>query len=513
MFETARGLLYRSPGDIFKNPAGQEIAFSRVIYYPGMPGAYQTPEEFESAISQIEQQYPNIVWVNNRNSGTLAAAVLEFDVISDGQPTGKMYFGRFFKQINSDMAKTWKNNGLPGDWQLQKASSLKSSFKLKPADIFESNAQFETPLDLINAMSKSPNGYKWAAETAVMLSNKLPVYKDAKDKQTAIRDDLGEVLAPIALVQNMIKSPGLEQAKNDLNDGQDWSGTISFMKDKNAGLKDSEVILPNGTALGISSKGKGGATASIKNAYDGIALLREQSSGTDEKAKAAERLLNKYESAIVILEILATSSQLDGPLKLAEYFGVLGENESNLIRQLIKENHKDFTTVAAPQDIKDMLSEFTTVLSANRSNPKYNLGYHILAGVARDMADMVNSDKTINFSEACLKFINSTPLIQIYTYTEVQGNDVKVTRFDALYPPNFKGNIVLDASKVYYASDINGRYTFAFSPTTASAASSKNSNDSAQDQSAPIDTEIKPPSARAKADKMKEKEGPRTKRK
>jgi hypothetical protein len=465
LIEKARGLLYRSPGDPFKDPQGQEIRFVNVSYYPGIPGAYSNPEQVEAAKKKVENTKKGIQWSNNPSSSLLAFAVLEFDIVRNGQLNGKKYFGRFFKQITNNMEGAWKNNDLPGSWQLQKASSLKSSFKLKPADIFVPNAEFKTPQELINAMTNSQNGAQWAQETAAILGGQLPIYRDAKDKETAIRDDLGEVLAPLALVQNLISSPGLTQAQNDLNEGNDWSGTIRFPQAKNAGLVDSEVILPTGVVLGISSKGKAGATASIKNAFDGYQIIEQQSkSGTGEKAEAAERLIAKYAAAANILKKISTNSAIDGPLVLAEEFGILTQADSALIKTLIKENHKDLTQVQGTPEQLEMLSQFA-ISNANKAHPSYNIGYHILAGVAVDIASMVNSDKTINFSEACLKFVNASPIVQIYTSTQVAGNDVKVSKFDALYPPNFKGSLLLDASKVYYATGNNGRYTFAYSPT------------------------------------------------
>lgn len=471
LIEKARGLLYRSPGDAFKDPTGQEIRFVQAIYYPGMPGAYRTPEEMEQARQKIEKKYRGIKWVNNKNNSTLAAAVLEFDIIRNGQSIGKSYFGRYFKQIMANMEGSWKNDDLPGNWQLQKASSLKSSFKLKPSDIFSPGAEFNTPLDLINAMSQSANGAQWAQETAALLAGKMPVYKGAKDKETAIRDDLGEILGPIAVVQDMIKSPGIEEAKRTLNNNNALAGTIKFGGSKTEGLKDSDIIISPELTVAISSKGKSGATASIKNAYDGIESLRKKIAQGDT---TAQELLNKYKNAVDILQKIATSSQLDGPLVLATDQSIMGDdklppllnqNDVDLIKQLISQNHKDLTMIAADEPTKNKLAMLTTTISANRDNPSYNIGYHILAGLAKKVAELVNNNKEIKFSEACLKFINSTPIIQVYTFTKVVGDDVHVTKFDALYPPNFKGNILLDPSKVYYATGINGRYTFKYSPT------------------------------------------------
>ena len=40
--------------------------------------------------------------------------------------------------------------------------------------------------------------------------------------------------------------------------------------------------------------------------------------------------------------------------------------------------------------------------------------------------------------------------------------DLKVTGFQSKYPPDFKGTVGLDASKVYAATGTNGRVTFSY---------------------------------------------------
>lgn len=507
--EKARGLLYRATGDVFKNTQGQEIAFSKVINNPNNATRYNDLEEMDNAVAQAEQLFPNLQWVNKRTNSTLAFIILEFNQVIDGNvtDTNNFYFGKFFKEITSDMEGKWKNSELPGNWQLQKASSLKSSFKLKPIDIFPPESEFETPADLINEMANSPVGAEYAQPTSVMLNNKLPVYPNAKEKLTAIRDDFGEILAPIALVQNMIKNSAMDQAKEDFNNKNDWSGTIKFTGAKNSGLIDSEIILPTGITIGISSKGgKAGASASVKNAYDGYNIIQER-----VESEKDTKLLEQYANAVSIIETLATSSSIDGPLVLAENFGILGRSETDLIRKLIREKHKDLTNIAATQEQISMLAEFAAAKGANKMHPQYNIGYHILASVADDVAQMVNSDNEINFSEACLKFINANPIIQIYTSASiVNNNDVKIDSFKALYPPNFKGKLFLNSGKVYYATGTNGKYTLEFDKSKMDLDEPGSADDTQQVQE-PVG-DIKPPSARAKSDKMKVKAGPREKR-
>jgi hypothetical protein len=68
------------------------------------------------------------------------------------------------------------------------------------------------------------------------------------------------------------------------------------------------------------------------------------------------------------------------------------------------------------------------------------------------------------FKEACIKFLNTSPIIQLHLRANMKGNNVQVTGFDSKYPPDFKGTVGLDASKVYAATGIIGRVSFAYNP-------------------------------------------------
>ena len=91
-------------------------------------------------------------------------------------------------------------------------------------------------------------------------------------------------------------------------------------------------------------------------------------------------------------------------------------------------------------------------------NVGYSVGYHMLAGLAKEVCDVVNMKAS--FGKACLDFLNQSAIIQVYTEAKVAGNDVQITGFRSVYPPNFTGSVVLTCSKTYYASGVKGRFTF-----------------------------------------------------
>jgi hypothetical protein len=99
-------------------------------------------------------------------------------------------------------------------------------------------------------------------------------------------------------------------------------------------------------------------------------------------------------------------------------------------------------------------------IKAKTDNPRYNVGYHALAALARRVSTNINKDPM--FGEACLKFLNVSPIIQLHLNGSDKNNAFTVTGFTSKYPPDFKGTVGLDATKVYAATGIIGRVSFSY---------------------------------------------------
>jgi hypothetical protein len=454
LVEASRGLLYRTPGDEFfqgslENPVAV-MTFEKADYFPAEPGKFQDPEEFAQAVAQTEQAFPGIVWTN-RQPKIGGFAVLTFAGPKKGQ---KSYYGRFFGEIKADMAGQWKNDGIPGEWQLKKASSLKGSyFKLKPSDLFPPNSTFDSPQDILAAMQANPKVQNLIPGMQMLVNNKkLPEFAGTKSMETAVRDDLGETIGPIALVQGMVTSSGAEAARKDILGAKGtWAGSqINFPASKTNGLVDSYIYTTEGIEVGLSSKGDQGATASIKNVADGIKIAQ---------AQANTKLLNKYQDQIKVINDVAGSSAKAFPLSQGVMQKYITENQAELILDMTKTGIKDLSQTKISAGDRKVFQDLMKDI-APTDNPRYNVGFHILASLARRVVAEINKDP--KFGEACLTFLNISPIIQLHMQTRTTGEDVAVTGFTSKYPPNFNGTVALDASKVYYATGVNGRCTFAY---------------------------------------------------
>jgi len=453
--EKSRGLLYRDKGDEFfqgnKDNPTAEIVFDQVAYFPGQPGSYTNYDEMSVAVNDVSTQYPNIVWSNKPTQGSKAFAIIAFDGPGTGQ---KSYYGRFFAEIKQDMAGLWKNSEIPGGWQLNKAVSLKGSYyKLKPADLFPTNSTFDSPGACVGAMGSRPgtspdelaNIDKIRPGMDQLLGGKLPTFDNVGDMVTAVRDDLGETVGPIALVQGMINTGGAEAARKDIlgTQGSYAGSAINFPAAKNNGLVDSYLLHPTGIEIGISSKGEKGASASVKNISDGIKAARD---------KGMDKLLKTYAPQVEIIDNIGNMSAINFPIEYGVEQGIIDQTTGDEILSLVKSGAKETQN---PQILELMSS-----IKAKTDNPRYNVGYHALASLARKVSATINADP--KFGEACLKFLNTSPIIQLHLNGKDSAGNYTVTGFTSKYPPDFKGTVGLDAGKVYAATGIIGRVSFAY---------------------------------------------------
>lgn len=507
IMEKARGLLYRDPGDTFfqgslQSPSA-EIKFRDLEYYPGQPGAYDSYDEMAKVGQELSKQYPQgIIWSNKPGARSRAFAILTFDGPGHGQTTS---FGRFFDQIKPDMSGLWKNNELPGNWQLKKATSLKGSYyKLKPSDIFPPESKFSSPAECIAAIGSNPDTASPGQDQAIqeirpgmqmLLKNQYPVFDNIDENMvSAVRDDLGETIGPIAMIQGMIKNPTLEKARVDiLGQGGSFSGsTIYFPASKINGLVDSYLIQPGGVEVGVSSKGESGAKASVKNIADGVERARK---------KDMTDLLNQYQDQVKIIDRVGSLASRDLPLVLGQENGYIDKSQAAAILKLISSGAKTLDKVDMSSQDREVLQALMDEYRPKTDNPKYNVGYHVLAVLAKKVMADINKDPI--FGEACLKFLNTSPIVQLHLKGRGGKNNYAVTGFEVKYPPDFRGTVALDASKVYSATGTNGRVSFAYNPTQDAeslvAPADEPGDSPAPAASAAMDQDFEPPRSKVRA--------------
>ena len=89
------GLANRKPGDLWKNPEGEEISFVSLDFYPPS-GAYESIDERNSQIDALGVEKSIISWTNAPKNNLLGFAIATFK----DQDNKKKYFGKYFQSIS-----------------------------------------------------------------------------------------------------------------------------------------------------------------------------------------------------------------------------------------------------------------------------------------------------------------------------------------------------------------------------------------------------------------------------
>jgi hypothetical protein len=439
----AKGIMGRVAGDKFVK-GEKQLEFQGVTVYPEDSQQFESPEMRDAAIAEFEKQTgAKIEWTNVPNKGTLAFAVATLtDPLNNDKPT---YWGRHFKAKMVDMMGAWGNAQVPAGWKLQKAGALKLDIGIDPQHLIKSEKLHSSIDDIIATVGANSQGHQMQGELIgglEQIKNKQnPVFEGDIQHLPALRDYFGEIMGPCALMAGMVKGQA-EDANRDLLKGAGWDKCQVFWpQSMNYALVDSVFIGPNGEEVGVSSKGGKGARASAKNIADAI-------------KKAPPKMIKKYQMTVEIIKIVDETPAIEAPFRLAELAQILPTGLEKEVKGYIKSGKTDY--VGLSNDAKELFNYGTP----RQDVPGFNTGYALLALLAKKVAAAVNQAPA--FSEGCIAFLNQSSIVQLYCKMGKSGKDARVTGWDAVYPPNFQGRVVLDGSKNYYSSRIGGKFAFGF---------------------------------------------------
>jgi len=438
----AKGVFGRNQGDPFLHTNGEIAEFVDVGAFPDLQTQgkqYDSPESRDISISNIEKEYNTVIqWVNAPNATSLAFAVARVQT-SDGKV---LLWGRYFKQVSPDMMGKWSNKEVPAGWSLQTKGAKKVASGLDPQTLIGSEQQFKGPGAVIQQVARSGDEVLTNAleQTA---QGKLAVFPGMVDQLETIRDYFGEIMGPVAMMGGIVGGQA-DEAKVALAGGTDWANMpIFWPQSKNHNLVDSEFTAPNGVKIGVSSKGGKGAAASVKNLYDSLMLNQKN-----------VELMRTVEYAGSIVTAIAENTAMQGPFVLGEMLGISTPALRDEVNSCIESGKRDF------DGLSEEATKFASTIKSDPTKPGFNTGYAILAGLAKAVAGIVNSNP--EFTKGALALLNTASIVQLYTKVSKKGDDVAVTSYEAVYPPNFKGTILLDNGKTYYGGVPKGKFAFKF---------------------------------------------------
>ena len=437
------GLAGRKPGDVFRNPQGEEIVFNDIKFFPAEGGKYDQPQ-LELAVQQVEQQDADIHWQNNRTPRMGGFALASFT-----GKNGEFFVGRYLESIKPSATENYVPNAI-GEYRFSGKAAAKAQAGLSPQDLLTDKIDLTVPM-IMNQLAQSmgTDNPLYAVAHRIAMGEPLPFSfpAPADVSFSAFRDYFCEILQPIAMQKGQYTGNAGEAAEKFL--GGSFSNTvISFDDSKTAGLSDSIMTNPEGKSVKISSKGGKGATASSKNLIDSVDEL--------EKTPEGKKFLKPYDEIVEMLREIQFQGQAGAPLYLGVLYDIITEEDAQSIEKLKNQplmNLNDIKSTSLSSTVKKL------ALNRKSDNPeKTNLYYHLIAAVAHEAAEQVNEQT--NFSKAAADILNNGALVQVYTKAKQNQNTWELGEFDTVYPGDTIKGVYLSASKTYYSTGIKGNFTF-----------------------------------------------------
>lgn len=428
------GLANRKPGEMWQNSQGQTLTFNNIGFYPEGGGTYDT-----AILQQVTQQVPDAHWVNKMP----AKGGVGIATFTDEQGN-EVYVGRYFQDIKINKTDNkWKNSEIVPGFEYQSKASKKESAGYKPSD-FLTDLKSQTPTSLANQVIAAfgPNSDEARAITTFMQSTESPIRVPKGNMElTTFRDYMGEILQPIALVMGKKVKGNADAAAMSFFGTNNYSDcVISFNEGTSGGLYDSLLVNSKGKQIKLSSKGESGAMASVVNFLRCIEEL--------EATPQGRKLRTKHQDVVDIIDAIDQGGHFGGPLELASHYGIIDNDDVHFV-PLLKN--------VGPQDPIDWgkHKKLQKLYNDRQANDPETMvpAEHMIAAIAYKVADHVNNNT--NFSAAASEILNTSALVQMYTYVKESGQDFIIS-FDANWPSTAVTGVKLSAGKTYMSTAKGG---------------------------------------------------------
>lgn len=320
-----------------------------------------------------------------------------------------------------------------------------------------------------------PNGFSDKIKIAFeqLDNNQMPVFKDCLHEHTALRDYFGEVIAPIMFVKNIgIEGVTIEQI---LCNKTSNIPLIRYQTFTNANLIDSYLIWPD-KEIGLSSKGNGGASASI------FSIFSEYENLEKTAPEVFKTLTTEYKQEIKFINFIVSCGIKAGPVVAAYLIGLITYDDMVAMLELLGqkqmlEDTKFIVKVPETENLAHTEYDFTRfgntklkddcVRYKNSFSPKFYdiiserkvrdpdkalFQYFTLSSIAKAVAHHLNYRSVLRINEFFYDVLKATDFIQINAKTKVVGNDIHFVSFKTIYPPVINGRVIIEADKSFYST-------------------------------------------------------------
>ena len=458
----ANEFLSESSGGIIRRgqevAQGKEVTFAKgestitlvsTVTIPEVEMRYENQEELEQALKDTLAANGNpVVLYYSKVAPKTGAALI---TLWKDDSNKSVAFVKFFNVKKSGaFPVTWTNADFGRETGYQQADNKiaeRAQFKLKPNELFKTDVDLPIAslADSIKQRTDLPEGVP--EQIQQLLANvtngaNQPVPGAAQYAST-YEIDLGESAAPIALVTGNFVGGDYRAAEEALLKplGMSWN-TIESVLFPGAGsnlLYDSYLRLNENTSLKVSSKDKkGGAAASVTG------LLKEISDNPDRFTEVTNN--KKYQQILQIVKTVAAHSAANGPIVLAKEFGIITDADAQVIVAKWNKGEKFNPGTKWSPGLSAVLKR----KGAKFQDPAYDLGFHLLAGVAELVADKLNAIAGISdFFKAILE---RSTMVQVKSAVRKTGDGANFSAFTVVYPPSFNGVIKVVAGNNYMST-------------------------------------------------------------
>jgi len=442
----SRGVTARKQGETYiaNNDPSEILTFQGIDVLPDGAPEYETSEEMLAAVDAAIPTGGVRIEDNSATVGTKAALVATMQREKTGQVE---YHVRYIKAIPATGVHTlWKTlNG----YRFSKGAE-QESIPIKPSDLIkDENYRTAQQLssDVVNSTNDLVSGTDHQALADIMkqsvnnaMTGSTSPIPGAAKYFNVLQKYAGEYLGPIAIMNNPATVGGDTAALMQAFEIKDFSGaSCSFPQDTAMELIDSVIKLSDGRDIQVSSKisTSGGAASSLSGVFK----------------QMTPEIQQQFPSGSQIIELLATESSVNGPLKVARQLGLIDQADVEALAGLDKasKNIADLGT----QRLQQMTSA-QGVQKGTLEREDYRVFYHALTAVMNAVIPVVNQQD--EFKKAMLEVLNNNQYVQLVTKGQVVKDDVTL-QYYTKFPAVYAGAPQL-VNKTYFATGQKGRIGF-----------------------------------------------------
>jgi len=421
---------------------------------PELKGSDRLSQEILNVTESIGSK--NVSTFGLRHGKSAIIVIMKNDVTSD-----QYIFVRktSSKRSLGPNAVFWQTSQFAKDTGLwaQTPQMKKAMLPIEPTDFITAGTIYSIN-QLIAAVAVGANKNKLPVElklglpkllTNVLNYKKTPV-PDLAQFQSAIEVKLSELAAPIALQTGNFTEGNYKEVEDGILKplGTSWvkATAVSFPP---IGEKLIDAMIHFGNEkIDISVKdSSGGASPSIATIAD-----------TLQSTEFSPAVRSIYKEQIQAIELLNSKTAINGPLDLAESYGWITTSDRKFLASIYKKGIKEVD--ALPENWQRILD--TVPYNTDKSHPEYQLGFHLLAMIAKSVAIKLNENPKLitDFFKAVL---SKSSLVQVYAKTETdKDGGLFFNKFKIVWPPIFDGIIKVDGDSYTARTPPQRKISFRF---------------------------------------------------